>query len=45
MMAEAHAMRDGLDLASRLGYNNVVDELDSLEVIQACTGDQYWWSE
>ena len=44
-MAEAHAMRDGLDLASRFGYNNVVDESDSLEVIQACTGDQYWWSE
>ena len=37
-------MRDGLALAIKLGCNNVVAESDSLDVIQACTGEQSWWS-
>jgi hypothetical protein len=34
-MAEAIAMKAGLDLA----------ESDSLEVIQACDGEESWWRE
>ena len=45
MMAEAYAMRQGLILANRLGCNNVAAESDSLEIIQACTGEHSWWSE
>lgn len=43
-MAEARAMREGLSLANRLGCNNVLAESDSLEVIQACTGEDAWWN-
>nr|XP_051221482.1 uncharacterized protein LOC127339703 [Lolium perenne] len=44
-MAEAHAMKEGLSLAVTLGCNNVIAESDSIDVIQACTGADSWWSE
>lgn len=45
MMAEAMAMKEGLALAHRMGYNLVEAESDSTEVIGACSGDERWWSE
>jgi ribonuclease HI len=45
VMAEAHAMKEGLSLAVTLGCNNVIAESDSIDVIQACTGADSWWSE
>jgi ribonuclease HI len=44
-MAEAIAMREGLSLAIKMGCNNVVAESNSMEVIQACTGEETWWNE
>jgi hypothetical protein len=41
MMAEALAMKDGLSLANRLGCNSVLAESDSLEMIQACSGEEH----
>jgi hypothetical protein len=43
--AEAMAMREGLALDHRLGCNNVIMELDSLETAEACNGDEAWWGE
>lgn len=40
---EAIAMRDGLSLASNLGFQRVVAESDSQEVINFCTGQTRWW--
>jgi ribonuclease HI len=45
MVAEALAMKEGIGLAHRLGCSRVVAESDSLEVIQACNGEQRWWNE
>jgi ribonuclease HI len=42
---EALAMREGLALANRLGCHNVVMESDSIETVEACTGDEAWWGE
>jgi hypothetical protein len=42
--AEAMALREGLSLAIRMGCNNVV-ESNSLEAIQACTGEEIWWGD
>ncbi|XP_047079767.1 uncharacterized protein LOC124690424 [Lolium rigidum] len=44
-MTEALAMREGLALANRLGYNNVLMESDSTDVVEACRGDEAWWGE
>jgi ribonuclease HI len=44
-MAEALAMKAGLDLANRLGFNRVIAESDSLETIEACNGSDRWWHE
>jgi ribonuclease HI len=44
-MAEALAMRDGLELVTKLGCNRVQAESDSTEVIEACNGGDRWWSE
>ena len=43
-MAEALAMREGLELASRMGCNNIIAESDSIETIEACTGEEQWWN-
>ena len=32
-------------MANRMGCNNVVADGDSLEIIQACTGEGSWWGE
>jgi ribonuclease HI len=45
MVAEALAMKEGIGLAHRMGCSRVVAESDSLEVIQACNGEQRWWNE
>jgi ribonuclease HI len=42
--AEAYAMREGLKLASEMGCNNIVMESDSLETVEACTGENTWWN-
>jgi ribonuclease HI len=44
-MAEAHAMKYGLVLAEKLGCNRIIAESDSLETIEACTGEDRWWNE
>ena len=44
-MAEAVAMKEGLDLALRIGCNSVIAESDSSETIEACTGSETWWNE
>jgi ribonuclease HI len=43
--AEALAMKEGLDLASRLGCNNIQIESDSLDTVEACTGEATWWGQ
>jgi hypothetical protein len=44
-MAEALAMKEGLILANSRHCNDIIAESDSLEVIEACTGDQTWWMD
>jgi ribonuclease HI len=43
-IAEAYAMREGLKLANLMGCNNIVMESDSLETVEACTGETTWWT-
>jgi ribonuclease HI len=40
-MAEAIAMKEGLVLANRLGCNSVVADSDSIETVQACSGEEH----
>ena len=44
-MAEAWAMKEGLSFINSLGYSAIIAESDSLETVQACTGDETWWNE
>jgi ribonuclease HI len=44
-MAEAAALKEGLLLAISVGCNAIVAESDSLETIEACTGEQVWWND
>jgi ribonuclease HI len=44
-MAEALAIREGLNLIKRLGCCRVQAESDSLETIGACNGEERWWNE
>jgi ribonuclease HI len=44
-MAEALAMKEGLSLANSKGCGSIIAESDSLETIQACSGDEAWWTE
>jgi hypothetical protein len=37
---KALAMREGLTLANRLGCNNLQTESDSIETVEACSGDE-----
>jgi ribonuclease HI len=39
------AIKVGLDLANRLGFNRVIAESDSLETIEACNGSDRRWNE
>jgi ribonuclease HI len=43
MMVEALAMKDGLELVSRLGCSSVEAESDSTAVIDALLGTEAWW--
>jgi ribonuclease HI len=43
--AEAMALQEGLSLANHLGYNNVIAESDSIEIIEACTGTEARWGD
>ena len=38
-------MKEGLMLANRFRCNDVIAESDSLEVIEACSGEEAWWGE
>jgi hypothetical protein len=38
-------MKEGLVLAEKLGCNRVIIESDSLETIEACSGEQMWSNE
>jgi ribonuclease HI len=42
-MAEAMALREGLQMVEELGCHRVEAESESSETIQACTGEQRWW--
>jgi hypothetical protein len=44
-MAKARAMKIGLSLASRMGCNQVQEESDSIETVEACAGEEAWRSE
>ena len=44
-MAEALAMREGLSLANMIGCNTIQAESDSMETIEACSGDEIWWND
>jgi hypothetical protein len=44
-MAEAVAMKEGLGLANGKGCGSIIAESDSLETIQACLGNEAWWTE
>jgi ribonuclease HI len=44
-MAEAIAMKEGLELAQNLGCNSLIAELDSTDTIEACSGESRWWNE
>jgi hypothetical protein len=41
-MVEALAMKEGLSRAIKLGCNSIVAEGDSLETINACSGEDTW---
>jgi ribonuclease HI len=43
--AEALAMREGLALAIEVGCNNIQADSDSMDVIEACSGEEAWWNE
>jgi hypothetical protein len=45
MMAEAMTMKECLSLANSKECNSVITEGDSLETIQACVGNDAWWTE
>jgi ribonuclease HI len=42
---EALAMREGLALANRFGCSNVIMESDSMETVDACSGNEVWRGE
>jgi ribonuclease HI len=44
-MAEAIALKVGLELAQSLGCNRLIAESDSAETIEACSGESRWWNE
>jgi hypothetical protein len=43
--SEALVMMEGLALANRCGCNNVIMESDSMETVDACSGNEAWWGE
>jgi ribonuclease HI len=45
VVAEAMAMREGLRVANHMGCNNIQVKSDSMETVEACTGEAIWWNE
>jgi ribonuclease HI len=45
MLAEAIALREELELPSQPNLSRAQAESDSSDVINACNGDERWWSE
>jgi hypothetical protein len=43
--SEALATREGLSLANRFGCSNVIMESDSMETVDACSGNEVWRGE
>jgi ribonuclease HI len=43
-MSESIVVREGLKLAEQSDCSRIIVESDSLETIQALTGEQRWWS-
>ena len=43
-LAEATTIKEGLSLASMMGYSNIIAESDSLETVEALTGEYRWWN-
>jgi hypothetical protein len=41
-IAEAEALRHGLQMIESMGYSPVIVESDSLELIEACNGAEIW---
>jgi hypothetical protein len=44
MRAEAIAVREGLELATRMSLSRVQADSDSTDIIDACKGDERWWN-
>jgi hypothetical protein len=44
-MAEAYAMMEGLLLATSMGYNRIMVESNSTEVVQVCLVEDVWLNE
>jgi transcriptional/translational regulatory protein YebC/TACO1 len=44
VMAEARAMKEGLELVIRMGCNKLVAESDCIEIIEAFNESEAWWS-
>jgi hypothetical protein len=44
-MAEALAMRHGLELARDIGCNILIAESNSTNTIEACNGESRWWNQ
>lgn len=42
---ESLAMKHGLTLATSLGLQRIIAESNSLEVVNACTGTNPWWTD
>jgi hypothetical protein len=43
-LGEAMAMKEGVSLVINSGCNSIIAESDSMETIEACAGEQMWWS-
>jgi hypothetical protein len=43
-MVEAIAMKEGLFLLNHLGCNSIITESDYLEIVDAGTGGETWWT-
>jgi hypothetical protein len=44
-MTEAMSMREGLSLDNSINCQRIVAESESLETVEACTGEARWWND
>jgi ribonuclease HI len=44
-LAEARAMKEGLILANQMGCSDIIAESDSIDIVEACSGDMRWFDE